>query len=276
MSNIIDGIDYGMGYEKATEPGPDVETLTTGETCSHQWVKRQYPKNPLQHGSLYRRPLPIISQHPGAIPLEPGEELKVGERYLLAGGLITSALVNTSGYELTYPLHCPRLMMTWTKAGIRDLEGDYPETNVVARLPKVEKKEPEPNLQELKKQADTEIRKILGDPMPEPEKAKEEKVESEWVTADHPKYGKISQRIDIAAVFAQLPEVIAEVERQRKEKEIGKGDWFRNEGGGVDKCRYNDDGIVVGDSTGHESDAEDCTKIHDPAFIALLEKGSQP
>lgn len=75
-----------------------------------------------------------------------------------------------------------------------------------------------------------------------------------------------------AARIAQLPEVVAEVERQRKEREIKVGDWFWASER-PRKCTHRD-GVHTGDEKytwRHES----CTKITDPAFIALLEKGAK-
>lgn len=37
---IQDGIEYGEGYERATEPGPDVERLAYYED-GPTWVKRR-------------------------------------------------------------------------------------------------------------------------------------------------------------------------------------------------------------------------------------------
>jgi hypothetical protein len=79
-----------------------------------------------------------------------------------------------------------------------------------------------------------------------------------------------------AARIAQLPEVIAEVERQRKEKEIKVGDWFRGSDGIVDRCqkfRGVCDVDIVGLSGWNWSRAQ-CTKIPGPPeFIAFLEAG---
>jgi hypothetical protein len=49
---IQDGIDYGEWYEKATEPGPDVEFYYIGT-----WYKRDDPKENLCSEYRYRKPI---------------------------------------------------------------------------------------------------------------------------------------------------------------------------------------------------------------------------
>lgn len=79
-----------------------------------------------------------------------------------------------------------------------------------------------------------------------------------------------------AARIAQLPEVQAEVERQRAEREIGDRDWFRHDSGAVDKCIRRQGSIIQG-LDGVCRPANTCTKIPGPPeFIAFLEEGVKP
>ncbi len=87
-------------------------------------------------------------------------------------------------------------------------------------------------------------------------------------------YTEINIPISEAARIAQLPEVQAEVERQRKEREIGTGDWFR-QNNTVHQCRGFDQNKIV-TMAGHRCTPSDCTKIKDPVFIAFLEEGVKP
>lgn len=75
-----------------------------------------------------------------------------------------------------------------------------------------------------------------------------------------------------AARIAQLPEVVAEVERQRKERMIRLGDWYWSYGR-PRKCTA--DGLDHIYDGNHVSGVDHCTKINDPYFIALLEKGAK-
>ena len=51
---IQDGIDYGEGFCRATEPGPDVEF----RNMRGEWVARDFPDNPLNiNGMFYRQPI---------------------------------------------------------------------------------------------------------------------------------------------------------------------------------------------------------------------------
>ena len=49
---IQDGIDYGEGYEKATEPGPYVQFCDDGI-----WKYRESPEQNLLKGFVYRQPI---------------------------------------------------------------------------------------------------------------------------------------------------------------------------------------------------------------------------
>lgn len=162
-------------------------------------------------------------------------------------------------------------------------------SNIIARLPKVEQKE-----KELKsyttQQNDTRLtmqEKYASLPgvKSEPEKAKEEKVEEILIEINNAKIGlvakarldtnvtKVEIRLSEAVRIAQLPEVIAEVERQRAEKEIKVGDWIQHAKGFYDKCEFVDGAVIFCRWGGYV--VKKCTKITDPAFIALLEQGAK-
>lgn len=245
MSNIIDGIDYGMGYEPTTEWGLNIQwwSDTINEWIPSSSLCQTHVDSEIRYGGHYRRPLPIISQHPGAIPLEPGEMIRLRDDCLMRNGEVSERFEPGRGWD-AYGRHAV-----------------YTEKDLIARLPKVEQKEPE--------------------------KAKEERVEEVLIEVNrariHVAYEmttqitKIEIRLSEAARIAQLPEVIAEVERQRKEKEIKVGDWFWTKLGTPDRAQAfgNERFEVLGKSNNWHK-VQDCTKIHDPAFVAMLEKGSQP
>lgn len=385
MSNIIDGIDYGMGYEPTTEYAPNIEWWDKGdntwsETC---WSSQESLAVEIaRHGTVYRRPLPIISQHPGAIPLEPGEELVEGECYLMRDGRLTGPMP-CDGHE-AFPFGVDGTPDTWHRDG-SCWENALSRNDIIARLPKVENEEPEKQIDRLAnfimaeipgepsqsegaidtairllkarqtkmrgkalkrihpEDSDTQfrlvramlidcyqmawskhpgtslIRAAIETMLPEgvsasdyselrriqeadmaaqpnatqhennadgkePEKAKEEKKMENTNLIDigavhyadfHGTPANFRIPIIEAARIAQLPEVIAEVERQRAEKEIKVGDWFWAKSGTPDRAHAI--GIekpeVLGQSDKWHK-AQDCTKIHDPAFVALLERGA--
>ena len=72
---IQDGIDYGEGFCRADEPGPDVEWRTTGG-----WQKRMYPCNALELGAIYRQPI-----KPKPITLQTGESYRIYRHHLTNG-----------------------------------------------------------------------------------------------------------------------------------------------------------------------------------------------
>ena len=91
--------------------------------------------------------------------------------------------------------------------------------------------------------------------------------------------------ISEAARIAQLPEVQAEVKRIQEEREIKVGDWaFDGESKVFFKVKWvSEKYFGIGPGTHNEisivefrAEREICTKITDPAFIALLEAGVKP
>lgn len=236
MSNIIDGIDYGMGYEPTTEYAPNIEWWDKGdntwsETC---WSSQESLAVEIaRHGTVYRRPLPIISQHPGAIPLEPGEELVEGECYLMRDGRLTGPMP-FDGHE-AFPFGLDGTPDTWRRDGTC-WKNSLSHNDIVARLPKVE-----------------EERVQVGTLFP-----------------------KLSE---LAKAVLENPKIMIEVERQRKEREIGEGDWVRHKRDAlIFKVQFADDRhkTVLYPNGVYHYGMENLEKIHDPAFIAFLEKGSQP
>lgn len=118
MSNIIDGIDHGMGYEPTKEWGPNIQwwSDTVKEWIPSSSLCQTHVDNEIRYGGRYRRALPIISQHQGAIPLEPGEELTEAGWYLMRDGV-------------PFPLDNLNL---WEKSGKSKVS---PELDIIARLP---------------------------------------------------------------------------------------------------------------------------------------------
>lgn len=250
MSNIIDGIDYGMGYEPTKEYAPNIEWWDKGdntwsETC---WSNQESLAAEIaRHGTVYRRPLPIISQHPGAIPLEPGEELIEGECYLMRDGRLTGPMP-CDGHE-AFPFGVDGTPDTWHRDG-SCWDNALSRNDIIARLPKVEQKG-EKKMENLIDIGAVHYADFHGTPA--------------------------NFRIPIieATRIAQLPEVIAEVERQRAEKEIKVGDWFWTKSGTPDRAHAI--GIEKPEVLGQTDKwhkVQDCPKITDPAFIALLERGA--
>ena len=82
---------------------------------------------------------------------------------------------------------------------------------------------------------------------------------------------------EAARLYLDNPEVQAEVKRIQKEREIKVGDWFWCDGKGVEKCvdLIHRSPFPIKSSRGTYSH-DFCTKITDPAFIALLEAGVKP
>ena len=207
MSNIIDGIDFGMGYEIATkwEPGlhayhPVTRNIWVGAGA----VGQQQMDYGISKGWLYRRRCPILANHPEAIPLEPGEVLQVGDRGLTRNSYDTGPLRQSTNdkAEKGYTLFSYVLQEEFNQNG-KYVNGASCVQDIIARLPNVAR---------------------------EAEKAKEEKEMlslKEW-------------RIDNSAIVASavyIPEkeaarlylenesVRAEVQRQEEAKRIGPGDW---------------------------------------------------
>lgn len=245
MSNIIDGIPYGMGYEPTKEWGKNIQWWNdeTKEWQPSASFCQTHVDVEIKNGGHYRRPLPIISQHPGAIPLEPGEELKFLDWVLTSEGK-----KRYLRYENCFGVLSddPYGNNAWEKDG-----SPFKKTQekIIARLPKVEQKEPE--------------------------KAKEEKVEEETVdciTIVERREGLVKRMTvpEAARIYLENPSVQAEVERQRKEKEIKVGDWFRWRSA-YDKCRSLAEHLIHGTAGSYSTNG--CTKIHDLAFIAMLENG---
>lgn len=163
----------------------------------------------LADGLTYRRPLPILANHPEAIPLEPGEVLQVGDRGLTRDGRDTGELAEMCGCNKdTHPLWSDSVSGYYMTSGKWYLSGGPGHKNdIIARLPKVAK---------------------------EAEKAKEEKKMENTNLIDigsvhyadfHGTPANFRIPIIEAARIAQLPEVQAEVKRQEEAKRIGPGDW---------------------------------------------------
>lgn len=225
MSNIINGIDYGMGYEQATKWEPGLQYF---DPALRVWEESGNCENfGLTSGITYRRPLPIISQHPGAIPLEPGEELAEGECYLMRDGRLTGPMP-CDGHE-AFPFGVDGTPDTWRRDG-SCWDNALSRNDIIARLPKVE-----------------EERVQVGTLFP-----------------------KLSE---LAKAVLENPKIMVEVERQRKEKEIKVGDWFRHCRGAVDKCLSASELSLLTNSGGNYQ-RKNCAKITNPDFIALLERGA--
>lgn len=201
----MDKIDVGMGYEIATKWEPRLQYWMDGLEEWH--LSTNGEDLGLADGLTYRRKLPILTNHPEAIPLEPGEVLQVGERYLTRDGQAMGPLIAYTDNP-HYPYMCPTIGRVWTKDGSWGVDKLARQLDIIARLPKVVK----------------EAEKA--------EKAKEEKVSGlkiqdkliNWPGFDAPgadTYIPLSE----AARIAQLPEVQAEVKRQEEAKRIGPGDW---------------------------------------------------
>lgn len=295
MSNIIKGVDFGMGYEEATkwEPGLDI-WFAGGWDKSRCENQDSFDWN-IECGHTYRRKLPILANHPNAIPLEPGEVLQFGERYL-----------TRKGKALTYFGE-----EAWGKNG----KHYATETrDIIARLPKVAKES-----EKLRRDGHTEYcstldagfakvacdfgaeidakasqpeseayREMMGSmsstPPEEPwdpekfteaEKAKEEKVESGpeiIIVRDingHPQYIVPTEG---ARLYLENESVRAEVKRQEEAKRIGPGDLVlhnRTKIEFVDKLDKLDGWVLL--KSGYTVKTSDCVKLNlPPDLIAAL------
>lgn len=99
---IQDGIDYGEGFCRADEPGPDVEWRTTGG-----WQKRMYPCNALELGAIYRQPI-----KPKPITLQTGESYRMRN-----GEIVGPIQERIRVYEPVYKFEMPGGGESWTASG---------------------------------------------------------------------------------------------------------------------------------------------------------------
>lgn len=108
---------YGDGFERATEPGPDVEWQLPDGT----WAKRTFSTAwPLLAGFKYRRQI----------------KLRAGECSRMQDETIVDDLVQTGSRD--YPWYSAKTGFTWTNEGLRT-KGNLPEfqsTNIVAHIEK--------------------------------------------------------------------------------------------------------------------------------------------
>ena len=122
-------------------------------------------------------------------------------------------------------------------------------------------------------------RRPMTDAEKQAEKAKEEKVKGPSIIVDvfdSPHWPKTEMRLNEAARIAQLPEVMAEVERQRKARTVDRMDWFWYHGT-IRRCAgVSTSGPQLTDNQGSTLCVSECHKITDPAFIAMLDAGAKP
>lgn len=220
----MDKIDVGMGYEIATKWEPRLQYWMDGLEEWH--LSTNGEDLGLADGLTYRRKLPILTNHPEAIPLEPGEELVNGTDCLTRSG----ATVTYSG-----------------KYGHWNANGrskSSRQCDIIARLPKVAKEAELPKLEIVACDAvppgtilamtDGKVVGKITNIKPEAEKAKEEKVSSsdswlnvgKWKRYEH--YGVSKVEIppsEAARLYLENESVRAEVKRQEEAKRIGPGDW---------------------------------------------------
>ncbi len=115
------------------------------------------------------------------------------------------------------------------------------------------------------------------------EKAKDEKVKDQMIRINIPVHYQPGDPTCTAhlpvselARVAQLPEVVAEVERQRKARTVDRMDWFWYHGT-IRRCSgVSTSGPQLTDNQGSTLCVSECHKINDPAFIAFLEAGVTP
>jgi len=176
--------------------------------------------------------------------------LRLGENYRCRNGRETGPLVQNyaRAFSTSHPFWSDALKESFMISGVHMCSQKFiSDMDIVAHIPKQGKKE--------EKKMDKQIPISI-------------KIDGVMI------HGPVLALSELARI-AQLPEVQAEVKRQEEGKRIGPGDWFQSSSGCVDRCRHNVDFLIVGNSTGYEFASKDCTKITDPAFIAMLEKGAK-
>lgn len=251
MSNIIKGVDIGMGYEQATkwEHGLSV-TVDGGKTWMASGATSETSMlGAISAGAHYRRPLPILANHPEAIPLEPGQVLQVGDRGLTRDGQDTGDLVRTkNGFEREgFTLFSESQGSSFKPSGAHHHEGQSP-FDIIARLPKVAR---------------------------EAEKAKEEKVQEPQVKLNQPVYYAPGDHInafinasEAARLYLENESVRASVKRQEEAKRIGPLDWYWYQGAAEQCTRIV--GYKLINRNGAYREICDCVKIENPDLIAAL------
>jgi hypothetical protein len=114
---IQDGVDYEIGYCKATEPGPDVE-WTSGFDI---WKRRSHPESDFKNCLRYRQPIKL--------------QLQAGESYYMRNGQVVGDLEYLNLDDEAYPYWSNKHCAIWASNG-KDSLPRPSEMDLVEHIPK--------------------------------------------------------------------------------------------------------------------------------------------
>lgn len=203
--NIVKGVDYGMGYEPTETWEPGIQYFSKpGNIWRMGYSENQEELNGyIRLGDIHRRRLRIF-KNSKAIPLEPGEVVLEGVKYLCRDGSIEILEKNEGPHNFSYPMRGVNQGYTFNLQG-QVVAGQMTDYDIVGRFPEQSPRSPED--------------KVKG-----AENFIEVPAESFEI---NPRTNSLMLSLDEAVKIASHPSVVKKIEEKEKWE---KGDWFVYQG----------------------------------------------
>jgi hypothetical protein len=232
---IQDGINYGIGYCKATEPGPDVECrmsdsddwgkntdYNTTTTPSGKNCYRSMAESSLIGGNQYRQPIKL--------------QLQAGESYYMRNGEVVGP-IEVGGWHSAFRFTFKGAGATWNASGAQ-LKLGKSEKDLVEHIPK----------------------------------QKEAKMNDKYIKVQNAKNIYYAEKtLHLEVPISEAERLGEEAKRMREENKIKAGDFVMRNDNIYKVVRIDvasENLLIV--TGGYFQCVTDCTKITNPAHIKAL------